>query len=105
MRWASFWKLTTGVFCCASLSFTSGTISSSQTASRHLPPVPIGQAPDPFGEQDAVLAKAVGDGEGAAVGLAVLVFGQDAEGAGADPVEGCGMERMDLPIADSQLPI
>jgi hypothetical protein len=57
---------------------------------RHLAPVPVGQAPDPFGEQNAVVAKPVGNREGATVDLAVLVFRQNAERAGADLFEGCG---------------
>ena len=90
MRCAWFWKLDDGRLLLRQLLLHQRDNLLFPNRQRHLAPVPIGQAPDPFGEQDAVLAEAVGDGEGAAVGLAVLVFGQDAERAGADLFEGGG---------------
>ena len=79
MRWAWFWNAHDGRLLLRQLLFDQRDDLSVPNGQRHLAAVPVRQAPDPLGKQHAVMAKPVGDGEGAAVGLAVLAFGQDAE--------------------------
>ena len=67
---------------------TSGAIFSFQTSERYLASVPIRQPANPLGDDDAVVAEAVGDGEGPAVGFDAIGFAQDAEDADAEFFQG-----------------
>ena len=88
MRWGSVTKADDGSFLVREFGFEERRDFFVPDGERSLASVPIGEAADPFGDDDAVVGEAVGDGEGAAVGFDAVGFGEDAEAAGAGFFEG-----------------
>src|SRR5437588_8240303 len=60
---------------------------------RRLAAIPVGQAPNPFCQDDTVFAKAIGNSDGPAIDFALLGFREDAEGAGPGFFKGLGHRK------------
>ena len=84
MRADSSTMRTSGVFCAGQFLLQQGNDFFAPHLQRRLASVPLEEAADPFVEEDAVFAEAVGHGDGAAVGLAVSVLAEETQYAGAD---------------------